>query len=140
MKNIVLPGAVCLALMASAIAAASPQSTPDVVFGTWINPRGSVAVKTADCKGHLCGWVSWANADAISDSRSGGVSNLVGTALLRDYSLGGSGMWRGRVFVPDMGRTFYSTILPEGPNVLKISGCILGGLLCKSQDWHRVSG
>jgi uncharacterized protein (DUF2147 family) len=46
--------------------------------------------------------------------------------------------WQGRVFVPDMGRTYYSTIKRLDPNQLIISGCIFGGLICKSQIWHRV--
>jgi uncharacterized protein (DUF2147 family) len=42
------------------------------------------------------------------------------------------------VFVPDMKRKFYSRIEQQGPDKLKISGCILGGLLCKSQYWTRA--
>jgi uncharacterized protein (DUF2147 family) len=37
-----------------------------------------------------------------------------------------------------MGRTFYSTITRLNPQALKISGCILGGLICKAQVWHRA--
>lgn len=129
-----------VALIATSIgvSSAAPRPEPDPIIGTWVNPRGSVAVRTGDCNGHLCGWVSWANAEALADARDGGIANLVGTELLHDYASTGSGLWHGTVFVPDMGRSFYSTIQPQGQTALKISGCILGGLICKSQVWRRV--
>ena len=27
---------------------------------------------------------------------------------------------------------------PVGPTQLKVSGCLVGGLLCRSQIWHRA--
>ena len=66
------------------------------------------------------------------------MAHLIGTELLRSYRSDGPGRYKGEVYVPDMGRTFYSTIEQHGANDLKISGCILHGLICKSQDWHRA--
>jgi uncharacterized protein (DUF2147 family) len=36
-----------------------------------------------------------------------------------------------------MGRSFRSTLTEIDPNDLRISGCLLGNLLCRSQTWHR---
>jgi uncharacterized protein (DUF2147 family) len=117
---------------------AVPAMATDPVLGSWINPRGSVTVTTGACRDRLCGWVSHANAEALTDANDAGIPHLVGTTLLQDYRPKGAGHWAGRVYVPDMGRTFYSTIDQQGPDQLKISGCILGGLFCRSQLWHRV--
>ena len=38
----------------------------------------------------------------------------------------------------DRKASYYSTIQLLDPQTLKVSGCILGGLICKSQTWHRV--
>jgi hypothetical protein len=76
--------------------------------------------------------------EGLADAIDAGIPHLVGTTLLQDYRPKGPGHWAGRVYVPDMGRTFYSTIDQQGPDQLKISGCILGGLFCRSQLWHRV--
>jgi len=107
------------------------------VVGTWVNPRGTVKVQTGACGDKLCGWVVWANAEAQQDAKDSGVARLIGTELLQDYHPTGHGKWQGRVYVPDMGQTFYSKIEQQGPNALKISGCILGGWICKSQVWQR---
>lgn len=140
-----------LALTASALlttaaeARTMPTVTPSVAseaIGIWTNPHGSVKVQTGPCAqgnaGQLCGWVVWAAPQAEADARDGGGERLLGTELLRGYRAAGRGLYRGEVYVPDMGRTFASTIEQRGANDLKISGCILGGLICKSQDWHRV--
>jgi uncharacterized protein (DUF2147 family) len=42
------------------------------------------------------------------------------------------------VFVPDMGRRFASQIDQLSPGRMRVRGCILGGLLCKSQNWTRI--
>ncbi|WP_206366437.1 DUF2147 domain-containing protein [Sphingomonas gei] len=110
----------------------------DPVFGTWANPKHTIAVKTALCGGALCGAIVDATAKAQSDARDAGIEHLVGTELLRAYHKTGSGHWSGTVFVPDMGRSFASRIVQLSPNTLRISGCIWGGLICKSQDWTRL--
>lgn len=116
-------------------AARLPAAQPE---GLWLSPHNNVAVRTGPCGERLCGWVVWADAEAQSDARDGGVARLVGTELLEDYHAEGRGNWSGTVFVPDMGRRFSSQIneLPTGQ--LKIKGCILGGLICKSQVWTRI--
>jgi uncharacterized protein (DUF2147 family) len=124
-----------LALASTPLSAQAPATGVD---GTWVNPHGSVKVKTGPCGDKLCGWVVWASPQALKDASDSGVAKLIGTELLQDYHSTGQGKWQGRVYVPDMGRSYYSTIQQEGPNSLKISGCILGGWICKSQIWQRA--
>ena len=85
-----------------------------------------------------CGWIVWANAEAQSDARDGGVSKLLGTELLENYGHDRADSWAGTEFVPDMGRRFSSRIEQISPTELQIKGCILGGLICRSQVWHRI--
>lgn len=112
-------------------------ATPATPIGLWQNPKGTIIVQTRHCGQLLCGNIVWAGPRAIADAREAGVNALVGTELLSDYRPSGAGRWTGRVYVPDQGRRFYSTIELRAPNDLRISGCILGGLICKRQDWIR---
>lgn len=123
--------------MALAVAPAAAFSQADPPVGRWINPHGTVKVETGHCSDRLCGWVVWASRQALDDAKDAGVAKLIGTELLRDYRATARGLWQGEVYVPDMGRSFSSTITPVGNDRLKISGCILGGLLCKTQIWQR---
>ena len=124
-----------VAATAAAVIAAAPASPPTVQVQHWVNPSGSVQVRTASCGAKLCGWITWASAEAIADAREGGVPQVVRLQLLQGYEPVGPGRWRGRVFVPDWNRTFSSTITQVAPDRLKISGCVVGGFICKSQIW-----
>jgi uncharacterized protein (DUF2147 family) len=112
-------------------------SVPADMTGTWVNPRGTVSVRTGRCGDRLCGWIVWLSRAAAADARDGGVGNPLGTEVLRDYRSDGDGHWRGIVFVPDMGRSFSSRLELVGPGALKISGCLVAGLICRSQTWRR---
>ena len=116
---------------------AKVANTAAVDGAVWENPYHSVKVRTGNCAGKLCGWVVWATPEAQKDARDSGTDRLIGTQLLEDYTPYGPGKWRGHVFVPDMGHRFYSTISLLDPATLKVSGCVLGGLICKSQIWHK---
>ena len=123
-------------LLAASSGLAQPQPFVSPI-GIWQNPKGTIRVRTRPCGELLCGNIVWASPTAMADARDAGITSLIGTELLSDYRHTGRGRWTGQVYVPDQGRRFYSTLEQKGPNALRISGCILGGLLCKRQDWTR---
>jgi uncharacterized protein (DUF2147 family) len=127
-------------LLAGLLAAASTTQGGASVFGTWANPNGSVIVRTAPCGGSVCGRVIWANAQARENAaRKGGVRQLVGLEVLRGYRPTGPRRWEGRAFVPDIGDEFESEMVQTGPNEIEVNGCRFGGLVCKTQVWHRAA-
>ena len=116
-----------------------PPPAPAVgVEGVWSNPKGSVQVKTGACGDKLCGVVVYASPKAQADAKKAGAQPLIGTTLLRGYRANGTAQWAGQVYIPDRQASYYSTITMVDAQTLKVSGCILGGLICKSQLWHRV--
>jgi uncharacterized protein (DUF2147 family) len=134
-----LSALLALPFAATAIIAAVPvpDSTPPI--GRWANPRHTLEVETHACgPSTLCGAIVWADSTAQSDARDAGVQRLVGVQLLQGYRAAGGGEWSGRVYVPDMGRTFPSHIRLTTPDTLTIAGCLMGHLFCKSQTWRRV--
>ena len=122
----------------SALALVSAIPTLDTPIGLWQNPAGTIRVRTAPCGDALCGAIAAATPTAEADARDAGVTDLIGIQLLKDYRKIGSDRWAGTVYVPDMGRSFSSRIVQLAPDTLKISGCLIGGWLCKSQIWKRV--
>ena len=124
-------------LMALAASAAVAQA-PAEPYGVWINHHQTVKVETRSCGDLLCGSVVWATPEAREVAKEYGTDPLIGTQLLSGYRHTRDGTWQGQVFVPDLRRHFFSRIEQVGPDKLKISGCIMGGLLCKSQTWTRA--
>jgi uncharacterized protein (DUF2147 family) len=134
---------VLLALLAPALMpwptlADTPTKAQAQSFGTWTNPSRSVQVRAHPCGRAMCGSVVWANATAQADARRGGTEKLIGAELFKDFVQESDSVWRGRVYVPDIDKTFSGTITVVDPRTLRASGCLIGRIGCKSQVWTRV--
>jgi uncharacterized protein (DUF2147 family) len=130
--------AALLLMLAGAPAGGGTTATRDLPVGLWQNPKATLRVRTAPCGDALCGAIAAATPTAEADARDAGIDHLIGIELLRDYRRIGPDRWAGTVYVPDMGHSFSSRIERLSPDTLKISGCLIGGFLCKSQIWKRV--
>ncbi len=130
--------AVALAALSLTAAPAFADEPAPPVATEWRNPSNSVHVRIDKCGGKLCGTVTWASAKAQADARRGGTQKLIGTRLFRDLEADGPGKWRGKVFVPDIRKTFSGTMSFVNANTMVGKGCVLFGLVCKSQTWSRV--
>jgi uncharacterized protein (DUF2147 family) len=49
----------------------------------------------------------------------------------------GEGRYEGEITKPSTGKTYSGKARLNG-NSLKLSGCVLGGLICESQTWSRL--
>ena len=111
------------------------QPTEETV---WRNPQNSVHVRVYPCGQSMCGTVIWANEKAKAASARGGTPALVGTQLFRQFHLTAPHLWTGKIFVPDMNRTFSGTGKLLDRNTLVARGCLAKNFGCKSQTWTRV--
>lgn|SRR5690606_2590915 len=128
--------AIATLLLALPIAAAEVD---EPLFGVWANPQDSVHVRIEPCDDRICGIVVWASDKAVADAARGGTPRLVGQGLFRDFISASAGQWRGRVFVPDVGRTFSGTLRLLDDDRLEAKGCLTRRLGCRTQVWTRRS-
>ncbi|HYG29333.1 MAG TPA: DUF2147 domain-containing protein [Allosphingosinicella sp.] len=130
--------AAAAALFAVASFAGTADAQTQQPTGVWRNPRNTVHVRIQPCGRAMCGTVVWASPRAQQKAREAGTRNLIGAQLFRQLQPQGTGTWGGRVFVPDRARTVAGTLRVTGRSAI-VSGCIVGGLVCRSQTWTRVS-
>jgi len=129
-----------LAALAAACACAPAMAADgDAAIGVWRNRSNSVHIQAHHCGQSMCGKVIWASDKAIADAKRGGTPNLIGLEIFSDFRKDRNGTWHGKVFVPDMNRTFSGTMILVDPNTLKGTGCALGGMVCKTQLLTRIS-
>ena len=128
-----MPAATLALLLAAQTASAAP------IEGRWRSPGGNSIISVAPCGDGWCGTVAWASAKAKKDAAKS-TSELVGTQILTDVKPNGPDRWIGRLFIPDrkMRVTAKIEVAPAGE--LKVSGCLAGKSLCKSQLWTAVEG
>lgn len=120
-----------VALILSALLAfAAPASAaePNAV-GLWLREDGLAQVRMSPCGSFLCGFVAWVKDPAHASD--------IGLKVFYDMKPSGEGAWEGSAFNPEDGKTYTGKMLLEGAN-LKTSGCVFGGLICKSFNWTRL--
>ena len=108
------------------------------VYGVWKNPKNSVHVEVKPCGDNACGYVIWANDKAVAKAREAGSTTLVGLQLFREMTPTEDGAWKGRVYVPDLNKTFSGRAEPIDRQRLRAKGCLIAGVVCKSQIWTRA--
>ncbi len=129
-----------LPFFAFATSLAQPAGAADAAIeGRWRNPRESVIISIGRCGQSLCGTVEWASDKAIADARKGGTDQLIGAELLSEIVPNTKGRWKARLFVPDLRKTSTVDLRLIGLGQLKVTGCAVGRLICKSQIWTRTT-
>ena len=114
----------------------APQAS---IEGRWKSPGGNSIIEIAPCGSNMCGTVAWASASAKQASAKV-TDQLVGTQLLTGLQQDKDGRWRGKLFIPDKNMRVTAKIQLVSAAQLKVSGCAVGGALCKSALWDRLDG
>ena len=117
-------------------AAQPPPRAP--IEGQWKNPIGSAIIAIGPCRDALCGKVVWASARGQREA-STSTSHVVGTVVLTGLKPTRD-RWTGTLFIPDDNVHVAARLELLGSRQLKLTGCALAGLLCRSQVWTRADG
>jgi uncharacterized protein (DUF2147 family) len=119
---------------APAVAAVTPAPAPPPAapqaanspLGVWLTEEKEGKVRIEQCGVNLCGY----SVDKkTSQNREQVLINMKP----------GKDKWSGRIFDPNSGSTYDSTIALKGSNTLRVQGCAMGGMFCGGQTWTRLN-
>jgi uncharacterized protein (DUF2147 family) len=96
-------------------------------LGVWLTEEKEGKVRIEQCGANLCGY----SVDAKSDQN--------GKQVLINMKPGKDSKWSGRIFDPNTGSSYDSTIALKDPDTLRVQGCAFGGMFCGGQTWSRVN-
>jgi uncharacterized protein (DUF2147 family) len=119
-----------LSVAMTAILLTTSPGFADDVLGIWLRDNGNVQVKFETCGDAVCGNIVWLKPGSDSKAR-------VGQRLFFDMRPSGANSWTGKAASPDDGSIYSGKMSVEGSTLIT-SGCIVGGLICKSANWRRV--
>ena len=139
MKRFIVAGAIGAFSAISAQAGNAVQPASPV--GEWLVHDGDAHIRIVPCGTSLWGILSWEKAPGGKDENNPDPTKrnrpLLGAPILIDMKPG-KGRWDGQVYNAENGSMYTSHISLAGDNVLKIEGCVLGGIFCGGEDWTRV--
>jgi uncharacterized protein (DUF2147 family) len=125
-------------IAAAAVIIGATAATADPVEGVWKtkpDDNGNFGhVRIVPCGAMLCGTL----ITAFDGSGKEIASPNVGKKIVWDMQPAGSGAYaNGKVWAPDRDKTYNSKMQMSG-STLAVSGCVLGGIICRASDWTRV--
>ena len=108
--------------------APAPSTLPSAnsPLGVWLTEEKEGKVRIEACGADLCGY------SVDKKSNQNGAQVLINMKPGKDK-------WSGRIFDPNSGSTYDSTIALKGTNSLRVQGCAFGGMFCGGQTWTRVN-
>lgn len=120
MSVLVLAGAGLATLLVTVLLHTSPVAA-GALDGTWLRPKTGKQVKSFPCGGGL----------GLKVVHSGQV-------IMCGAKPTGGGKYSGDLTSTEDGNVYSGTVTMGGSN-LQLSGCVLGGLICKNETWSRVN-
>ena len=142
-KSPALPILLLFLLAALASSAAAHAS----MLGLWATEGAGSHVRIERCGEALCGTLAWLlepnnelgepkldkfNSDDALQSRP-----ILGLMIIRNFVTDADGnCCSGRIYNPEDGYTYRSSLTQTDDNTLKVKGCFL--IFCKGQIWTRV--
>lgn len=99
-------------------------------LGNWARGDGNARVRIAPCGKNICATNTWI--------RNPG-SEKVGQVLVMKVRKTREGSYKGSAFDPQRNLTV-SMQMKVGAQKMTTSGCVAGGLICKSTNWTRLAG
>ena len=133
------PLAIAALALASALAAAPALAQEPI--GTFVSQSGDTRVRFAPCGNQICGTivsVRGQTRDEKNEDASLRGRNLVGVRMIT-MRPAGANAWQGTLYNFQDGKTYNGRMSMPNANSMSLSGCVLGGLICRSQTWTRVN-
>jgi uncharacterized protein (DUF2147 family) len=124
--------------LATALVIAAGAALADPVEGMWKtkpDDNGKFGnVEIAPCGAKFCGVL----VKAFDETGAEVESPNVGKQIVWDMTANGDGTYGGgKVWAPDRDKTYKAKMALNGDS-LGVSGCVLGGAICRESMWTRV--
>jgi uncharacterized protein (DUF2147 family) len=110
----------------AAAPAASTLPPANSPLGVWLTEEKEGKVRIEPCGPNICGY------SVDKKSNQNGEQVLINMKPGKDK-------WSGRIYDPNSGSTYDSTIALKGTDSLRVQGCAFGGMFCGGQTWTRVN-
>ncbi|MGY3452687.1 DUF2147 domain-containing protein [Bradyrhizobium sp. USDA 4353] len=121
------PASVTTAAVPPAATAARDPNSP---VGIWLTEEKEGKIRIEPCGTNLCGYA------VNTKTNQNGEQILIN---MRPSDKAQDKKWSGRIYDPNSGSTYDSTIDLKGPDSLRVQGCAFGGMFCGGQTWTRVN-
>jgi uncharacterized protein (DUF2147 family) len=133
-------------LCADSVLVAANAADPS---GIWHTQGQLAQVQIKKCAADLCGTIialkdpiDPATGKPQTDSENEDAAKrdrpVIGIQVVIGMKPAGANKWSGQIYSPEEGKTVNGNLVLKDANTLSVEGCLLGGLLCRSEIWTRA--
>lgn len=126
---------------AAALLALGTSANAQTPVGTFVSQSGDTRVRFSDCGGQICGTIVAVRGQATDEKNENVLlrgRSLVGVRMIT-MRPNGADTWQGTLYNYQDGKTYNGRMTMSGAGSMSLSGCVLGGLICRSQTWTRLN-
>ncbi len=135
-KKLLSALALMLVLPAAGFAAA------DDVIGAWRDTETGGVTSVYSCGAGICIKVVTPGKGREIDAKNKNPAlkgrSMAGAVIMEGAEKAGADRWKGKLYNSEDGDTYTGYVISTAKDEVKLEGCIMGGLLCKSHVWKRT--
>lgn len=124
-----------LAVPSVALAIAFTPASAATIDGIWRSPKDDDG-SYLTVRVHPCEQQARERCAVVTGAHHGARKEAVGLQVMR-VEPKSDGSWKGEITQPLSGDVYDSNIRLVRRDLLHVDGCVLGGLLCRTQEWKR---
>jgi uncharacterized protein (DUF2147 family) len=132
---------IAASLLLSLTLPATSFAAADDAVGTWKDTETGAICQIYSCGGGICIKVVRPSRDHEKDDNNPNPSlkgrSMAGVVIMTGASKSGEDRWKGKLYNGEDGSTYTGYVVVNSKNEVKLEGCVLGGIICKSRIWHR---
>jgi uncharacterized protein (DUF2147 family) len=133
-----------LAFAAGVLSVAAPAQSyaaAEDAIGTWKDTETGAITQIYACTGGVC-----VKVVTPSKGRETDVNNpdpalkgrpIAGVVIMSGAEKSGGDRWKGQLYNGEDGNTYTGYIIVNNKDEVKLEGCVLAGIICKSRIWKR---
>lgn len=95
--------------------------------GVWLRSKTKAHIRAFNCRGGL-------GLKVIKSAKK----KSVGKVIMCGAKKTGPNQWKGSLTSTEDGQTYTGYVKLKSKSRLTLSGCVLGGLICKNETWSRI--
>lgn len=135
--------ALAAVLAAGALACALPaMAEPSDVAGIWTDPVKQSKSEIYACDGGICVKVVSPSKGSEKDDFNPDPAlkgrPMAGAVIMNGAKPEGANKWKGKLYNPEDGKEYSGSIELVSKDEVKLQGCVMGGLICKTRSWQRA--
>ena len=123
---------------------AAPATAQSNIFGNWLTEDNRAVIAISRCGEAVCGRIARILVEAEAGQRDINNPNpnlrsrkLKGTRIQTGFRFDRGQYRHGQVYDPENGRSYNARLRLNRDGTLRVTGCVLGVIICQSQNGRR---